>query len=49
MFLAHVLGIDRLQLYLQHDRPLVPAEVDAYRDLVKQRMWCSSIPQQTIA
>jgi release factor glutamine methyltransferase len=37
LLLAHVLGIDRLQLYLQHDRPLVPAEVDAYRELVKQR------------
>ncbi len=37
LLLAHVLDIDRLQLYLQHDRPLVPAEVDAYRELVKQR------------
>jgi release factor glutamine methyltransferase len=37
LLLAHVLGIDRLQLYLQHDRPLVPAEVDAYRELVKKR------------
>ena len=32
-----MLGLDRLQLYLQHDRPLIPAEVDAYRELVKQR------------
>lgn len=37
LLLAHVLKLDRLQLYLQHDRPLVPAEVDAYRALVKQR------------
>ena len=37
LLLSHVLGIDRLQLYLQHDRPLVPAEVDRYRELVKQR------------
>lgn len=37
LLLAHVLGLDRLQLYLQHDRPLVPAEVDAYRELVRQR------------
>lgn len=37
LLLAHVLGLDRLQLYLQHDRPLIPAEVDAYRQLVRQR------------
>jgi release factor glutamine methyltransferase len=37
LLLAHVLGVDRLQLYLQHDRPLVPAEVDAFREIVKQR------------
>ena len=37
LLLAHVLGLDRLQLYLQHDRPLVPAEVDAFRELVRQR------------
>ena len=37
LLLAHVLKVDRLQLYLQHDRPLIPAEVDAYRALVKQR------------
>jgi release factor glutamine methyltransferase len=37
LLLAHVLGLDRLQLYLQHDRPLIPAEVDAYRELVRQR------------
>jgi len=37
LLLAHVLEIDRLQLYLQHDRPLVPSEVNAYRALVRQR------------
>lgn len=37
LLLAHVLGLDRLHLYLQHDRPLIPAEVDAYRELVRQR------------
>jgi len=37
LLLAHVLGLDRLQLYLQHDRPLIPSEVDQFRDLVRQR------------
>jgi release factor glutamine methyltransferase len=37
LLLAHVLGLDRLQLYLQHDRPLIPTEVDQFRELVRQR------------
>jgi release factor glutamine methyltransferase len=35
--IAHVLGIQRLALYLDHDRPLEPAEVDRLRDLVRRR------------
>jgi release factor glutamine methyltransferase len=35
--LAHTLGLQRLDLYLEHDRPLVPAEVDAYRELIRRR------------
>lgn len=35
--LAHVLGMPRLQLYLQYERPLAPEELDAYRPLLKRR------------
>jgi len=35
--LADVLGLERLQLYLQFDRPLQPAELDRYRPLLKRR------------
>ena len=37
LLLAHTLGCERLQLYLQADRPLTEAERAAYRDLVRQR------------
>ena len=35
--LASVLGLGRLDLYLQFDRPLVAAELDRYRPLLKRR------------
>ena len=37
LLLAHVLGCTRLQLYLDSDRPIVQAELDRYRALVKRR------------
>lgn len=35
--LADVLGISRIELYFQHDRPLTTAELDRYRELVRRR------------
>ncbi len=35
--LAHVLGVGRLQMYLQHERPLTMPELDAFRPLLKRR------------
>ena len=37
LLLSHVLGIDRVRLYMEYDRPLVQSELDAYRALVKRR------------
>lgn len=38
ILLAHALGIDRVQLYVQHDRPLGPDELGRFRELVKRRL-----------
>jgi len=35
--LAHVLGVGRLEMYLQHERPLTSGELDAFRPLLKRR------------
>ena len=37
LLLAHVLEVERLRLYLDADRPLVDAEIDRFRELVKRR------------
>jgi release factor glutamine methyltransferase len=37
LLLAQTLGLERIELYTQYDRPLVAAEVDAYRELVARR------------
>jgi release factor glutamine methyltransferase len=37
LLLAHVLKLPRMQLYLNFERTLSPAELDAVRDLIKRR------------
>lgn len=37
ILLADVLGVARIALYTDHDRPLTPGETDAYRALVARR------------
>jgi release factor glutamine methyltransferase len=37
LLVAHALGLDRLRLYMQLDRPLSPAEIDHARDLLVLR------------
>ena len=40
---AHALGLGRVQLYVQHDRPLLPDELAALRELVKRRQGGESV------
>jgi len=40
---AHALGLPRLQLYVQFDRPLTPPELAAMRELVKRRQAGESV------
>lgn len=45
--MAHVLGISRLALYLQHDRPLAAAELASLRALVARRGEHEPVPYLT--
>jgi release factor glutamine methyltransferase len=38
LLLAHTLGISRLDIYLQHDRPLNEGELERFRGLVRRRL-----------
>ena len=37
VLLAHLLGENRLYLYVHYDKPLNPTELEAYRDFVRRR------------
>ncbi len=37
LLLAAALQVDRVDLYLQHDRPITPLELGSFRDLVRRR------------
>jgi release factor glutamine methyltransferase len=38
ILLAHVLGTERVQLYVRHDQPLVPAELTAFKEAIRRRL-----------
>ena len=37
LLLAHVLGVDRMRILLDQDRPLTPEELARYREVIKRR------------
>ncbi len=43
ILVAHALGVPRLQLYVQFDRPLAPEELASIRELVKRRQAGESV------
>jgi release factor glutamine methyltransferase len=44
LLLAHALGLSRLGLYTEHDRPLTSGERDAFRELVRRREAREPVP-----
>ena len=38
LLLAHILGFNRVDLYIQYDRPLNPRELAAFKDVIKRRL-----------
>jgi release factor glutamine methyltransferase len=47
VLLAHVLKLERIDLYIQHDRPLLRGEIDAYRKLLQERTRGVPVPYLT--
>jgi release factor glutamine methyltransferase len=43
ILVAHALRLSRVQLYVQHDRPLTPAELAEIRELIKRRQAGESV------
>ena len=43
LLLAHVLKVNRLDLYLRFDQPLSSEELDGYRELVRRRVRCEPV------
>ncbi len=43
LLLAYLLGVERIQLYMQFDRPLSSQELSQYRQLVRRRAACEPI------
>lgn len=37
LLLAEVLGMSRVDLYVKFDQPLIPSEIDEYRELIRRR------------
>jgi release factor glutamine methyltransferase len=38
LLLAHALGMERVQLYMHHDKPLQPEELSAFKELIRRRV-----------
>ena len=47
LLLAHVLEVERIRLYLDHDKPLVAAELARFKELVRQRKEGESVAHIT--